>query len=79
MRPLSAVTLLAAHGFSTVRSADLIVVIDGAAVAELGGHVDLLLNHGSGGAETRDAARTFARRGQHQKAGVVPRASCRRE
>jgi ATP-binding cassette subfamily B protein len=41
-----AVTLLVTHRFSTVRSADLILVIDGGAVAELGGHDDLLLNDG---------------------------------
>jgi ATP-binding cassette subfamily B protein len=41
-----AVTLLVTHRFSTVRSADLILVIDGGAVAELGAHDDLLLNDG---------------------------------
>ncbi|WP_420130063.1 ABC transporter ATP-binding protein [Longimicrobium sp.] len=41
-----AVTLLVTHRFSTVRSADLILVIDRGTVAELGGHEDLLLNDG---------------------------------
>ena len=41
-----AVTLLVTHRFSTVRSADLILVIDAGTVAELGGHDDLLLNDG---------------------------------
>ena len=41
-----AVTLLVTHRFSTVRSADLILVIAGGTVAELGGHEDLLLNDG---------------------------------
>lgn len=41
-----AVTLLVTHRFSTVRSADLILVIDGGTVAELGAHDDLLLNDG---------------------------------
>ncbi|HEX8393193.1 MAG TPA: ABC transporter ATP-binding protein [Longimicrobium sp.] len=41
-----AVTLLVTHRFSTVRSADLILVIDGGGVAELGAHDELLLNDG---------------------------------
>jgi ATP-binding cassette, subfamily B, bacterial len=40
------VTLLVSHRFSTVRSADLILVIDGGGVAELGGHDELLLRDG---------------------------------
>jgi ATP-binding cassette subfamily B protein len=40
------VTLLVTHRFSTVRSADLILVIDGGEVAELGHHDDLLLRDG---------------------------------
>ncbi len=40
------VTLLVSHRFSTVRSADLILVIDGGGVAELGGHDELLLRNG---------------------------------
>ena len=34
------------HRFSTVRSADLILVIDGGGVAKLGGHDQLLLGDG---------------------------------
>ncbi|HEX5870186.1 MAG TPA: ABC transporter ATP-binding protein [Longimicrobium sp.] len=41
-----AVTLLVSHRFSTVRSADLILVIDGGKVAELGHHQDLLSRDG---------------------------------
>jgi ATP-binding cassette subfamily B protein len=41
-----AVTLLVSHRFSTVRSADLILVIDGGGVAELGHHDDLLGREG---------------------------------
>jgi ATP-binding cassette subfamily B protein len=40
------VTLLVSHRFSTVRSADLILVIDRGGVAELGGHDELLLRDG---------------------------------
>jgi ATP-binding cassette subfamily B protein len=41
-----AVTVLVSHRFSTVRSADLILVIDGGDVAELGSHDQLLLQGG---------------------------------
>ncbi|HEX6371124.1 MAG TPA: ABC transporter ATP-binding protein [Longimicrobium sp.] len=41
-----AVTVLVSHRFSTVRSADLILVIDGGAVTELGSHDELLLRDG---------------------------------
>ncbi|MDI5961398.1 ABC transporter ATP-binding protein [Streptantibioticus silvisoli] len=37
-----AVTLLVSHRFSTVRTADLIVVLDGGRVTEVGGHEDLM-------------------------------------
>jgi len=37
-----AVTVLVSHRFSTVRSADLIVVLDGSTVAEIGGHDELM-------------------------------------
>jgi len=40
------VTLLVSHRFSTVRSADLILVIDGGGVAERGAHDELLLRDG---------------------------------
>jgi ATP-binding cassette subfamily B protein len=41
-----AVTVLVSHRFSTVRSADLILVIEGGGVTELGGHDELLLRGG---------------------------------
>jgi ATP-binding cassette subfamily B protein len=41
-----AVTVLVSHRFSTVRSADLILVIDGGVVAELGSHRELVLRGG---------------------------------
>jgi ATP-binding cassette, subfamily B, bacterial len=41
-----AVTVLVSHRFSTVRSADLILVIENGGVSELGGHDDLLLGEG---------------------------------
>jgi len=41
-----AITVLVSHRFSTVRSADLILVIDGGGVTELGGHDELLLRDG---------------------------------
>ncbi|HYH81050.1 MAG TPA: hypothetical protein VEX86_14710, partial [Longimicrobium sp.] len=40
------VTVLVSHRFSTVRSADLILVIHGGGVTELGGHDELLLRDG---------------------------------
>jgi ATP-binding cassette, subfamily B, bacterial len=36
------VTVLVSHRFSTVRMADLIVVLDGARVAEVGTHAELM-------------------------------------
>lgn len=41
-----AVTVLVSHRFSTVRSADLILVIDGGRIAELGAHDELVLRDG---------------------------------
>ena len=41
------ITLLVSHRFSTVRMADLIVVLDGARVAEVGSHQALLAKGGS--------------------------------
>jgi ATP-binding cassette subfamily B protein len=41
-----AVTVLVSHRFSTVRSADLILVFDAGGVAELGGHDELLRHEG---------------------------------
>jgi ATP-binding cassette subfamily B protein len=40
------VTILVSHRFSTVRMADLIVVLDGASVAEFGTHEALMARHG---------------------------------
>ena len=41
------VTILVSHRFSTVRMADLIVVLDGARVVEVGSHADLMAKHGT--------------------------------
>ena len=41
-----AITVLVSHRFSTVRAADLILVIDGGGVAALGAHDDLILRGG---------------------------------
>lgn len=40
------ITILVSHRFSTVRMADLIVVLDGACIAEVGSHEELMANHG---------------------------------
>ena len=40
------ITILVSHRFSTVRMADLIVVLDGARVVEVGTHDDLLARGG---------------------------------
>jgi len=40
------VTVLVSHRFSTVRMADLIVVLDGARVAEVGSHEELVAGGG---------------------------------
>ncbi len=40
------ITILVSHRFSTVRMADLIVVLDGARVVEVGGHDDLMARNG---------------------------------
>jgi ATP-binding cassette subfamily B protein len=40
------VTILVSHRFSTVRMADLIVVLDGSRVVEFGSHEQLMANHG---------------------------------
>ena len=41
-----AITVLVSHRFSTVRMADLIIVIDGATVTEVGSHAELLARGG---------------------------------
>jgi ATP-binding cassette, subfamily B, bacterial len=45
-RARGGITILVSHRFSTVRMADLIVVLDGSRVAEAGGHADLLARGG---------------------------------
>jgi ATP-binding cassette subfamily B protein len=40
------ITVLVSHRFSTVRMADLIVVLDGARVVEVGSHEELIARHG---------------------------------
>jgi ATP-binding cassette subfamily B protein len=40
------ITILVSHRFSTVRMADLIVVLDGARVVEVGTHEDLVARSG---------------------------------
>lgn len=41
------ITILVSHRFSTVRMADLIVVLDGARLVEVGTHEQLVANHGT--------------------------------
>jgi ATP-binding cassette subfamily B protein len=41
------ITILVSHRFSTVRMADLIMVLDGARLVEAGTHEQLMANHGS--------------------------------
>ena len=45
-RRSGSMTILVSHRFSTVRMADLIVVLDGARVAEVGSHEELLARGG---------------------------------
>ena len=41
------ISILVSHRFSTVRMADLIVVLDGASVVEVGSHADLVAAGGA--------------------------------
>ncbi len=45
--PEGRVTILVSHRFSTVRMADLIVVLDGSRVAQVGTHDDLMAKGGA--------------------------------
>jgi ATP-binding cassette subfamily B protein len=45
-RATGTITVLVSHRFSTVRMADLIVVLDGARVAEYGSHTELIARGG---------------------------------
>ena len=45
-RPDGRITILVSHRFSTVRMADLIVVLDGSRVVEVGTHDDLVARGG---------------------------------
>jgi ATP-binding cassette subfamily B protein len=45
-RRLGAITLLVSHRFSTVRMADLILVVDGGKIAEVGSHHELMARRG---------------------------------
>ena len=46
MAPNGRITVLVSHRFSTVRMADLIVVLDGAKVVEVGSHEELIAQNG---------------------------------
>ena len=43
---VGSITILVSHRFSTVRMADLIVVLDGSRLAEVGSHDELMRQHG---------------------------------
>jgi ATP-binding cassette subfamily B protein len=45
-RRLGAITLLVSHRFSTVRMADVILVVDGGKIVEVGGHDELMARRG---------------------------------
>jgi ATP-binding cassette, subfamily B, bacterial len=40
------ITILVSHRFSTVRMADLIIVLDGSRLVEIGGHQELIRQGG---------------------------------
>jgi ATP-binding cassette, subfamily B, bacterial len=58
-RPGGSITILVSHRFSTVRMADLIVVLDGSRVAEVGTHDELLARGGQYGQLYRIQARAY--------------------
>jgi len=58
-RPFGSITILVSHRFSTVRMADLIVVLDGSRVAEVGTHDELLARDGQYGDLYRIQARAY--------------------
>ena len=53
------ITILVSHRFSTVRMADLIIVLDGSRVAEVGTHDELLANGGQYGQLYRIQAQAY--------------------
>jgi ATP-binding cassette subfamily B protein len=53
------ITLLVSHRFSTVRMADLIVVLDGAKLVEVGAHEELMRRNGQYAALYRIQARSY--------------------
>ena len=60
-RQTGAITLLVSHRFTTVRMADLIVVLDGGRVAEYGSHAELMARGGSYAELFTIQARGYAR------------------
>lgn len=57
------ITILVSHRFSTVRMADLIVVLDGSKVAEFGTHDELMARHGQYAELVSMQAAAYAARG----------------
>ena len=53
------ITILVSHRFSTVRMADLIVVLDGARVVEVGTHDELMATARSIRRAVRDSGRAY--------------------
>jgi ATP-binding cassette subfamily B protein len=59
-RQNGSITILVSHRFSTVRMADLIVVLDGARVAEVGSHEELMAKGGRYSELYRIQAKAYA-------------------